>query len=83
MMETAVTVRLWRLTSRLLVCVGWEQIPCVLLKLESVIAGESAEDEFRKQFRTSERAAIGKAIEKDYGVESLGPSGNPTQLRRI
>jgi ParB family chromosome partitioning protein len=43
---------------------GWKQIPCVVVKLESVIAGEWAENEMRKQFTPSERAAIGKAIEE-------------------
>ena len=46
---------------------GWKQIPCVVLKLKSLIAGEYAENEFRKQFTPSERAAIGKAIEAELG----------------
>lgn len=46
---------------------GWKRIPCVVLKLESVLAGEYAENEFRKQFTPSERAAIGRAIEAELG----------------
>jgi ParB family chromosome partitioning protein len=46
---------------------GWKQIPCVIVKLRSLIAGEYSENEFRKQFTPSERAAIGKAIEGDLG----------------
>jgi ParB family chromosome partitioning protein len=44
---------------------GWKQIPCIVLALESVLAGEYAENEFRKQFTASERAAIGKAVEAE------------------
>jgi ParB family chromosome partitioning protein len=46
---------------------GWKQIPCIVLELESVLAGEYAENEFRKQFTASERAAIGKAVEAEVG----------------
>jgi ParB/RepB/Spo0J family partition protein len=46
---------------------GWKKIPCVVLKLKSVLAGEYAENEFRKQFTPSERAAIGRAIEAELG----------------
>ena len=54
---------------RLLACeeLGWKQIPCVVVKLRSVVAGEYAENEMRKQFTPSERAAIGKAIEEELG----------------
>jgi ParB family chromosome partitioning protein len=44
-----------------------ETIPAVILKLDSLIAGEYAENEFRKQFTPSERAAIGKALEAELG----------------
>ncbi len=37
------------------------------MKLKSILAGEYAENEFRKQFTPSERAAIGKAIEAELG----------------
>jgi ParB family chromosome partitioning protein len=46
---------------------GWKKIPCVVVKLESALAGEYAENEFRKQFTPSERAAIGEAIEAELG----------------
>jgi ParB-like chromosome segregation protein Spo0J len=45
----------------------WTHIPCVVLELESALAGEFAENEFRKQFTASERAAIGRAIEEELG----------------
>jgi ParB family chromosome partitioning protein len=35
--------------------------------LESILAGEFAENEFRKQFTASERTAIGAAIEAELG----------------
>jgi ParB family chromosome partitioning protein len=59
---------------------GWKKIPCVVVKLKSVIAGEWAENEMRKQFTPSERAAIGKAIEEELGDRKgqrtdLGPIG--------
>ena len=46
---------------------GWKHIPCVVVKLKSVIAGEYAENEFRKQFTVTERAAIGRAVEEELG----------------
>lgn len=46
---------------------GWKKIPCVVVKLQSVLAGEWAENEMRKQFTPSERAAIGKAVEEELG----------------
>ena len=53
---------------RLLACdsLGWKQVPCVVLRLKSVLAGEYAENEFRKQFTPSEREAIGRALEQEY-----------------
>jgi hypothetical protein len=45
----------------------WETIPAITLNLESILAGEFSENEFRKQFTASERAAIGEAIEKELG----------------
>jgi len=64
---------------RLLACqiLNWEKMPCVILDLESVLAGEYAENEFRKQFSPSERAAIGKAIEQDLGKRQ----GQRTELK--
>lgn len=46
---------------------GWKKIPCVVVKLQSILAGEWAENEMRKQFTPSERAAIGKAVEEELG----------------
>jgi len=51
----------------------WKEIPCVMLRLDSVLAGEYAENEFRKQFTASERAAIGSAIEDELGHRKPGP----------
>ena len=45
----------------------WKTIPAITLDLDSILAGEFAENEFRKQFTASERAAIGAAIEAELG----------------
>lgn len=53
---------------RLEACVdilGWTEIPAAVLKIDSILAGEYAENEFRKQFTASERQDIGRAIEAD------------------
>lgn len=52
---------------------GWKRIPCVVVKLRSILAGEYAENEFRKQFTSSERAAIGKAIEAELLAKQRKP----------
>jgi ParB family chromosome partitioning protein len=49
----------------------------VVVKLKSLISGEYAENEFRKDFTPSERAAIGKAIEKELGDRKPGPKCGP------
>jgi ParB family chromosome partitioning protein len=41
----------------------------VILNLESLLAGEYAENEFRKEFTASDGAAIGAAIEKEIGKQ--------------
>jgi ParB-like chromosome segregation protein Spo0J len=46
---------------------GWKRIPCIVVKLKSILAGEWAENEMRKQFTPTERAAIGRAIEEELG----------------
>src|SRR5262252_4773051 len=56
---------------------GWKQIPCVVVKLKSVIAGEYAENEFRKQFTASERKAIGEAVEAELGDRRGGDRSKP------
>ena len=43
----------------------WKTVPCVVVKMKSLLAGEFSENEFRKQFTPTERAAIGKAIEEE------------------
>jgi hypothetical protein len=58
---------------------GWKEIPCVVLDLKSIIAGEYAENEFRKQFTKSERAAIAKAVEDELNEEER--RGNPQFTR--
>jgi ParB-like chromosome segregation protein Spo0J len=44
-----------------------EPIPAVVLDLESLLAGEFSENEFRKAFTKTERTAIGKALEAEAG----------------
>jgi ParB family chromosome partitioning protein len=60
----------------------WEKIPAVILDLDSLLAGEYAENEFRKAFTPSEQAAIGAAIERELGNRKPGPkcAANAAQL---
>jgi ParB-like chromosome segregation protein Spo0J len=51
----------------------WSELPCVILDIDSLLAGEYAENEFRKQFTPSERAAIGEAIEKELLAKGRKP----------
>ncbi|WP_278400473.1 ParB/RepB/Spo0J family partition protein [Stutzerimonas kunmingensis] len=44
---------------------GWEKIPARTVHLDSILKGELAENEFRKDFTHSERVAIGEAIEAE------------------
>lgn len=44
---------------------GRKEIPVRVIKMESVLHGEYAENEFRKDFTASERVAIGEAIEQE------------------
>jgi ParB-like nuclease domain len=44
-----------------------DPIPAVVVSLESILAGEFAENEFRKAFTKTERIAIGKAVEEEAG----------------
>lgn len=46
---------------------GWEKIPARTVHLSSILKGELAENEFRKDFTHSERVAIGEAIEAELG----------------
>jgi ParB family chromosome partitioning protein len=43
----------------------WKTVPAAILNIESILAGEYAENEFRKQFTASERIAIGEAMERE------------------
>jgi ParB-like chromosome segregation protein Spo0J len=52
---------------------GWKRITCVVVKLKSIIAGEYAENEMRKQFTPTERAAIGRAIEEELLAKGRKP----------
>ncbi len=45
----------------------WPRIPARIVKVSSILAGEYAENEIRKDFTPSERVAIGKAIEAEIG----------------
>jgi len=42
-----------------------------MLNLDSILAGEYAENEFRKQFTPSGRGAIGTTIEKEWLARPL------------
>jgi len=44
---------------------GWKKIPVRTVHIESILKGELAENEFRKDFTPSERVAIGEAIERE------------------
>ncbi|MFD2404522.1 hypothetical protein ACFSVK_00020 [Azorhizophilus paspali] len=46
---------------------GWENIPARTVHLDSILKGELAENEFRKDFTPSERVAIGEGIERELG----------------
>jgi hypothetical protein len=45
----------------------WKTIPVIVLQVSSIVAGEYAENEIRKDFTPSERVAIGRAIEAEIG----------------
>jgi ParB family chromosome partitioning protein len=46
---------------------GWKTIPVIVLEVSSIVEGEYAENEIRKDFTPSERVAIGRAIEAEVG----------------
>ena len=46
---------------------GWETIPVIVLEVSSIVEGECAENEIRKDFTPSERVAIAKALEAEIG----------------
>lgn len=46
---------------------GWEEIETKIIDIESLVDGEYAENEVRKDFSISERVAIGTTLEKKLG----------------
>lgn len=52
----------------------WKTIPAHILDFDSLLLGEYAENEFRKDFTKSERVAIAKAVEADLGKRQGRPS---------
>jgi hypothetical protein len=46
---------------------GWKTVPVIVLEVSSIVEGEYAENEIRKNFTPSERVAIGRAIEAEIG----------------
>ncbi len=63
---------------RLLACqkLGHDKIEARVVDVPSIIEGEYAENEIRKDFTVSERVAIGKAIEEGIGERRGGDHGN-------
>ena len=45
----------------------WPTIPARVVRVSSIVAGEHAENEIRKDFTPSERAAIGATVETELG----------------
>ncbi len=62
---------------------GWETIPTVTVELDSIVAGEFAENEIRKSFTLSERHAICQAIEAEEQVAAKERQGERTDLDDI
>lgn len=52
----------------------WKTIPVRALDIESIVLGEYAENELRKDFTPSERVAIGRAVEGALGERRGRPS---------
>jgi ParB family chromosome partitioning protein len=62
---------------RLMACavhLKWKKIPAVVLNLKSILEGQFSENEFHKSFTPSERAEIGRAVEKELGQRQGRPS---------
>ena len=51
--------------------------------MESILAGEHAENEFRKSLTPSERAAIGKAIEEELGKRQGQRTDKPANAGKL
>jgi len=61
---------------RLYVCehiLKWPTIPAHILDFDSILLGEYAENEFRKEFTKSERVAIARAVEEELGKRQGRP----------
>lgn len=52
---------------------GWAEIPARIIDVPSIVEGEYAENEIRKDFSLSERVAIGKAVEVELGRRAGRP----------
>jgi ParB family chromosome partitioning protein len=52
----------------------WKTIPAHILSFDSILLGEYAENEFRKEFTKSERVAIAKAVEEELGKRAGRPA---------
>ena len=50
----------------------WTEIPCVVLDLESMLAGEYSENKFRENFTPTELLAISKALEQEEFKKQQG-----------
>jgi len=58
---------------------GIETIPARVIDIDSILLGEYAENEVRKDFTQSERVAIAQAVESELGERRGRPSDNNVQ----
>jgi len=58
---------------------GINKIPARIIDIDSILVGEYAENEVRKDFTQSERVAIARAIESELGERRGRPSEKNTQ----
>lgn len=59
---------------------GRDTIPARFINLDSIISGEHAENELRKDFTPSERVEIGLALEQELGERRGRPSAEIPQI---
>ena len=67
---------------RLLACrdiLGWDRLPAVIVHVTSMVAGEYAENEVRKDFTKMERVAIGETMEAEIGERRGNPDLKPDE----
>ncbi len=67
---------------RLLACrdiLGWDRLPAVIVHVTSMVAGEYAENEVRKDFTKMERVAIGETMEAEMGERRGNPDLKPDE----